>query len=490
MRLLSKAKRLVLAGCLLPAAALLTAQDFGFEDTESEGSDSYSPYPLVFIQGEVGAEITGFIDDFRNGAGSLRLGDIFSGKFNFTAENSFAAGVINLNLTPAKSPVTMDEAYLRVYFGGVELEGGLRKLVWGKADSMGPLDVINPLDYSDLTLLVDSLSGGMAQKIARPLVRASWNFGRFSKLEAVFVPNFEPMRLAESGRWAPAQMSVMSGRITEQVAAMTNPLTRQYAAGVLSQMLPGVIENAYPDTSTLGYAQGGLRFTTTVGAADLGAQYYYGRLPRPAVSLARTAASIAAAAPGLSTASAPSDVDNALKFLLPPEIAYNPYHQIGLDYAQVISGFNVRAEAAANITRDLSGRDGAVYNPHLAWSFGFDRDIAWGVNLNLQAAETITLRHSKIGANPLLDVEAGSEPSSTRITAKLSRRFFQDQLELTAAVIWGIEDKDCLIMPLVNWIRNDVTMGLGGGFFAGNRFGQFGQYRGNGFIQARMKYSF
>jgi hypothetical protein len=488
MKLLFMTRHLALTFCLLPAA--LIAQDFGFGDAESGGSDSYSPFPLVSLQGEAGAAMNGFIGDFGKGADSLRLGDIFSGKLNVSAENSRALGRINLNLSPAKSPVAIDEAYLRVYFGDLELEGGLRKLTWGKADSMGPLDIINPLDYSDLTLLADSLSGSMAQKIARPLVRVSWNFGHFSKLEAVFVPNFEPACFAGSGRWVPARMSALPGQITEQVAGMTNPAQRQYAAQALSQMLSGVIENAYPDTSTLDYAQGGLRFTTTAGGADLGAQYYYGRLPNPAVSMSRTAASIAAAAPALFLATTQTAVDTALGSLLPPEIAYNPYHHIGLDYAQVISGFNVRAELAANLTRDLTGSDGAVYNPHLAWSFGFDRDIIWGINLNLQAAETITLRYNKIGDNPLLDVEAGSDPSSTRITAKLLKRLFQDQLELTAAVIWGIEDKDCLIMPALSWTQNDVTLGLAGGFFAGDRGGQFGQYRDNHFIQVRMKYRF
>jgi hypothetical protein len=35
------------------------------------------------------------------------------------------------------------------------------------------------------------------------------------------------------------------------------------------------------DTSTLEYFQGGLRFTTTLGPADFGAQYYYGLHSRP-----------------------------------------------------------------------------------------------------------------------------------------------------------------------------------------------------------------
>jgi hypothetical protein len=60
---------------------------------------------------------------------------------------------------------------------------------------MGPLDVVNPLDYSDLS----DLSDMMNLKIARPLVHASFRFGQFFKLEGVFVPNFEPAGFASSG---------------------------------------------------------------------------------------------------------------------------------------------------------------------------------------------------------------------------------------------------------------------------------------------------
>jgi hypothetical protein len=65
-------------------------------------------------------------------------------------ESPRADAVINLKLAPGlvyygeKSPVYVDEAYLRAYFGKFDIEAGLRKLSWGKADSMGPLDVINP----------------------------------------------------------------------------------------------------------------------------------------------------------------------------------------------------------------------------------------------------------------------------------------------------------------------------------------------------------
>jgi hypothetical protein len=223
-----------------------------------------------------------------------------------------------------------------------------------------------------------------------------------------------------------------------------------------------------PGTSTLAYAQAGLRFTTTIaGAADIGAQYYYGRLTTPAVTMTTP------------TGTPPLPVVT---------FAYNPYHQIGLDYAQVIAGFNIRAEAAANITGDFAGDDGGVYNPSLAWSLGFDRDLFAGIKANLQCNETIRLLDGETTGPQ--DIEDGNDITSTRITASLSKKFLRDELELKAAVIWEAESGACLIMPSLVRTKNDVAVELSAGIFAGNGEGFFGQFRGNSFVKAGVKYTF
>jgi len=261
----------------------------------------------------------------------------------------------------------------------------------------------------------------------------------------VFAPFFEGARFADEGRWMPLQFKNIK-EIDAQLAGIS-PGTRL------------AINKA--DASTLDYAQAGLRFTTTIGSSDFGAQYYYGRLPLPAFSFSFTPPHLGPVPTALNT-------------------GYNRYHQIGIDFARVIAGFNIRSEAAANLTEDFDGDDGAVYNPHLAWSLGFDRDVVWGINLNLQAAETVILQ----------DIEAGSDVTSTRITAKLSKTFFRDELEIAASAIWGIEDKDCLLMPAITWTKGDVAVELSGGIFAGDEDGQFGQYRDNSFVRLRLKYTF
>jgi hypothetical protein len=214
-----------------------------------------------------------------------------------------------------------------------------------------------------------------------------------------------------------------------------------------------------------------------VGSSDLGFQYYFGRLPRPSMSLV-----------GLKNfwqqyleSSAP---------VVTSLLVFNPYHQIGVDYAGVWWGFNLRAEFAAHITKDFSGEDGSVYNPFLAWSLGFDRDLLWGINLNLQVNETIRLLHSGVMDNPALDTEAGTEVTSTRFTGILSKKFLRDELELRAAAIWGIEERDAYILPGVFWTRGDVALEFSGGIFAGNRRGELGQYRDNSFVKLGMTYTF
>jgi hypothetical protein len=65
--------------------------------------------------------------------------------------------------------------------------------------------------------------------------------------------------------------------------------------------LARLVENTYPDTSTLDCAQADLYFIITIGRADFGVQHYYGRLTTPAVSMAWSLASVMAAVSALAS---------------------------------------------------------------------------------------------------------------------------------------------------------------------------------------------
>ena len=134
--------------CLLLAAAsaFLAAQEadfgFGFDNESAAGGNAGTL--AVSVGGEVGVSLLGFVEDLADGADHTRLGDLFSGKLKFSAETSLAEGIVNLKLAPGPayyggtSPVYVEEAYVRAFFGALDIEGGLRKLSWGRRTAWDP----------------------------------------------------------------------------------------------------------------------------------------------------------------------------------------------------------------------------------------------------------------------------------------------------------------------------------------------------------------
>jgi len=523
-------KSLLLLTLVFIFSGVSFAQDFGFgfdddtndtDDTESPASGSVSSSASgsssgsgfsVKMGGEIALEMTPYVHDFKkkeNGQ-SISFWDMASGKANFTFSNSSVEAYTSFNLNYASvrelldgspklnnasyTPLIIDEAFLRAYLGPVNVEAGLRKLTWGKADSLGPLDITNPLDYTDLR----NISDIKAIKIARPMLHLTWNTGDFSKLEAVFIPNFAGHRFAQEGRWKPAQYSKLTELVPATIferaikvysvppysipPALIQSMGQEAASGFSNFSIP------FPDTSALSYFQTGLRYTTTIGPADIGAQYFYGNLFNPAAAF--NTVGIDAFLGDMIGNYLVYGTLNINPGLLNPQIKYNRYHQIGVDYAQVLFGFNVRSEFALHFTEDVSGDDGSVRNPFIGWSLGFDKDLPLGIYANLQLNETIRLLNGKVGDNPVLDSEAGTNVTSTRLTAQFSKKYLRDNLESKLTFIWDMENSGCYIIPAVVWIMGGITSEISAGIFAGKETGELGQYWENSFIRVGFKYSF
>jgi len=494
------------------------AQEFGFGfGGDDEASDSASGAASgaglksglsVKMGGEIAVEMTPYVHDFREKdfGQAISFWDMASGRLNFTisGSNVEAYAAVNLNYDSLKelwevdirnaayTPLIIDEAFLRGYIGPLSVEAGFRKLTWGKADSLGPLDVTNPLDYTDLRNISDLNS----IKIARPMLRLALNTDNFSKLEYVFIPNFAGHRFAQEGRWAAAQYSTMPDRAIAGILDRASELFNVPLSLIQSMIPPGAFDSSYfsnmpafSNTSTLDYFQTGLRYTTTIGPIDIGAQYYYGNLFLPDFTIKGVDAFLEDMYNQFPQIIIGGDF-NPNYPLLNPQIKYNRYHQIGIDYAQVLFGFNLRAEFALNLTTDKDGDDGSVRNPFIGWSLGFDRELPLGIYANIQCNETIRLLNDKVGNNPILDAEAGTDVTSTRITAQLSKKFLRDNLESKVTVIWDIENSGCYVIPAVVWTMGGLSSELSAGIFAGKKDGELGQYWENSFIRAGLKYSF
>jgi len=490
--------------CCFLAGGLLAAQDFGFSfDDESTLKPGSSGKLSASVGGEVSTSIIGYIEDMTDGADHINTREMFAlmGKLNFSALTSFAEGAINLKFVPALIPVSIDEAFIRAFFGGFELTAGLLKLSWGKADQLGPLDVINLPDTSKLFIEMADNTSLMNVKVANPVVHASYRFGKYSKMEFAFLPSFDIVGAAIQSAVTPMAendpMALLIGSTTARwIPKQMEELSKTLASGTALVM---------PGYSMLDHAQAGLRFTSSIGNADFGAQYFFGRMYQPAVKA--TIKQVKFDDPDFDPSNFPTPK---------LELLFNNYHQFGFDYAHVLWGFNIRAEIAANLTYDFQGIDSFTYNPSIAWSLGFDRNLFLGINLNFQVNETIRLLDSKVGKskdlfilpteidpamknNPDYDIEAESSITATRITAILSRKFMRDELELRTAVVWGVEGRvidgkwnggDAAIIPALIWTKDDLRTALSGCFFVGDPEGQLGQYAINNFLKISVAYVF
>lgn len=456
---------------------------FGFDNEESSGGTEKSN-ANVSISGEVSAAITGYFDEIADGAENINTRDMFmfSGKLNFFARSSIAEGAINIKLVPAIVPVSIDAAYISAFFGAFDISAGLKKITWGKADQLGPLDIINLPDTSRMFTEMSDNTNLMDIKIANPVIHTSYRFGMFSKIEGIFIPSFEIINMAVS--------TALSGDSDSMTDLLIGSVSERWIPAQMKELSQQGFSLNKADTSALNYTQAGIRFTTTAGRADIGFQYFYGRMYQPAFRFILPA----------DTAASPAI-----------DLIFNKYHQIGIDFAQVIAGLNTRSELAVNITEDTGGNDGFIYNPSIGWSFGFDRDLFSGINLNFQANGSIRLFNSKVGSsnnpfvyiynedfgffypigyNPDFDIEAETSATATRFTAALSKKFLRDELEVRTAIVWGIEDSDFAFMPALIWTKNDLQIAFSCAFFAGDSGGQLGQYKDNSFMKISIKYTF
>ncbi|HZS07258.1 MAG TPA: DUF1302 family protein [Blastocatellia bacterium] len=142
----------------------------------------------------------------------------------------------------------------------VDVKLGLQQVVWGQADGLRVLDVINPLDYREFILedFIDS---------RRPLwtVRADVPVEKGS-VQLVWVPYFAPGRLPGAENEFGLGPGLGLGLIT---AALSDPATP------LPQFPIRVEPTARP-AYKLRSSQAGVRYSRSVGGWDLTANYFYG----------------------------------------------------------------------------------------------------------------------------------------------------------------------------------------------------------------------
>ena len=439
--------------CMVALYAEEAADDFGF-DSEAESGSAFS----IDIGGKLSLGGSFYFNDFKTFK-DVQPGSLVEGKLHVHAtapmtEAYFGVKLNGKTLAPLlgkeqdvfpKSPQIapwIDEAYLKILFSSVVITGGIQKMNWGRAESLSVLDIVNPRDKTDLTLMY----APQEMKIARPLISAVVYLPYDLKLEGVYLPVFEGNRIVtgKTDRWYSQQFDRI---VQTDPSFFTRPVK----------------------TNTLVYSQGGGRLTAAVGGKhDFGIQYFYGRLPELAFAAEP-------AGGGLSPVTFTG--------------LYNPYHHIGIDYGVGLGSVSLSAELAANITSDLSGNNPSIYNPSLAWNIGAVYSAPLGFTVSLTATENIRLHHNRSAAQ-INDVEYGKKATDTKLAFSVSQTLLRNSLEWKLGAIVGLEDADFCIMPGIHWQLATLLIDCNVGIFGGKKTGNFGQFSRNSFIRLTLAYEF
>lgn len=468
--------------------------DFGGDFGDSASSSSFAATALS-VNGEAQVNFRAYVDD--EGTSGLPIDEWNTwvdpkGKLGLNYSNDSVSADVKFALskdiiTDYKADI-IDELTLEAYLGNFVIQAGKMKVVWGKGDKLHVIDNFNANDYKDF-LIPDYIDRRISEPMVRVLYNAPNDAGPFTsnRFEFVWTPFMTADRYAASGRWVPTQVKELKNQLTEIAGKAIATQGVKASADAQEQSLytkmlsnsSSLADNLYPDLYQLKYMQAGARFTTTTGSWDWGLSYYFGRDKRASFDYKKMTPYVQKYLEGT------AEEDD--KF-----IDYDFLQVFGIEAAKTFGAYNFRAEAAYNLTKDVSGDDPKVHNNSLAWVFGFDRDLPVSeLNFNLQTQGKFILNHDEIKDSG--DTESGSYKTDNKLVLNISDNLAHGKLKPEVSAIYGFEHFDLIIMPKVTWYVSDGLEFSASGMYMQSFIesrSEFGNWHNNSFVQIAAKYTF
>lgn len=365
-------------------------------------------------------------------------------------------GAIELRYDQAdagRNRVFLDEAYVDLYLGPVDLRLGRQIFAWGRADGFNPTDNLTAWDYSDILDTVDEQLGLVG-------ALATYYVGDWS-VDAVLAPAFTASVLpAPDSRWWP-----------KLPAQVENPAFPAFGGPFLEASYE-FLDKVLPDEG-LEALQYALRVTGILGGWDVSVSWFDGYDDLPALHLG-------------------TEVDSSFTTArIQVEPRYHRRRAVGADFATTIGSFGVHGEGAYYLTADWSGTDPAIDDPYLQFVVGGDYtfdDIVGGDDLFLLLEWSQEIRVP----------DRGTSYRSTDLNHVFRRSLFGkadldlgEFSKLTLEGVYNFATEDWYLQPGVSWSFTDglellVDIDLLGG--PPDSF--FGGFEQNRRLQVRFKYSY
>ncbi len=329
------------------------------------------------------------------------------------------------------------EAYIDTEIGSAFLRVGKQQVVWGQADGLKVLDVLNPQSFREFIL--DDFEDS---RIPLWMVNAEIPVGT-AMLQLLWIPDNTYDDIPEPGATFAFTSPLIVPEIPPGVPVTSAPLERP--------------DDFFADSDV------GVKLSVFSGGWDLSLNYAYHYFDRPVVRRDISMAGITV------------------------RQNYERTHLLGGTFSNVFGDYTLRGEIGYSsdryfLTDDIADNDGVTRSGELSYVLGLDYQGWRDWFISTQVFQSIV-------ADPAPGL--ARDDVDTSATLLVRRDFRNDSLQAEALLIQSLNQGDGVLQASLNyeWHTN-IRLKLGADIFYGNSQGIFGQFKENDRISMGIEVGF
>ena len=329
------------------------------------------------------------------------------------------------------------EAYVDTEIGSSFLRLGKQQVVWGQADGLKVLDVLNPQSFREFIL--DDFEDS---RIPLWMVNAEIPIGE-TMLQLLWIPDTTFDDIPEPGA----------------TFAFTSPL-------IVPEIPPGIPVAIEPLDRPDDFIQDSdlaAKLSVFVGGWDLSINYAYHYFDRPVIRRQITASGVTV------------------------HQNYERTHLVGGTLSNVFGDFTFRGEVGFSsdryfLTNNVADADGIANSGELSYVVGLDYQGWRNWFVSTQLFQSIVTDHTRGLIRDDVD---------TTLTLLLRRDFLNDALQVETLIIQSLNQNDGVLQASMTYeLRSNTRLNVGADFFYGKPEGLFGQFDKNDRISVGIEVGF
>jgi hypothetical protein len=345
----------------------------------------------------------------------------------------------NIETNESVQTIELRDFYYEMELGKTYLKLGKQQVVWGKADGLKVLDIVNPQDFGEFIL--DDFENS---RIPLWIINAEIPINE-TLLQLLWIPDKTYHTLPTSDSLYAFTATSIVPTVSDGISVNSRPINKP--------------KRFFADSDY------GLRLTRFMAGWDLSLNYLYHYHDNPVLFR------FISLTPRAEVTIAPS---------------YERSHLMGGTFSNAFRDFVLRGEIANSskrsfISNNINDHDGVINSGEFSYVLGLDWSGIDDTFVSMQLFQS-----------HVLNEQSGlvRDKVETTLTALLRHNRMNDTL--IAEVLWlhAINNKDGLVRPKISYAWSDnLKIWLSANIFYGDRHGLFGQFEQNDHVLLGMQWS-